>query len=222
MGADLQANAMAPGSPSPTTVPKKKKRKVIWGILVFLWAFWMGWSGWKNFFPKPEAQSFAQWEDKSIAPKVAELRQKLAAVEARPINTVDDYVANTLETWPIVDEAKGLTRRQMAMIARFKQAYPGNAGDARTADYMMRLTGKDEQLIYLLADEVQCAKDLKALPASKRLAYYNANVPPIKDKEAQLMKEWVAIAKDAKANGIPLPAYVDPSAGQLDKNPAER
>lgn len=211
---DLQANATASGSPTPTTVPKKKKGKVL-PILLFLWAFWLGWVGWKNSSPKqPEAKTFAQWEDKSIAPRVAELRQKLAALEARPINTVDDYIANTSETSPIVDEAKGLTRRQMVMIAQFKQAYPDNKGDGRAADYWMRLTEKDEQLIYLLADEIQCAKDLKALPAAKRLAYYRTTVPPIKDKEAQVMKDWFAIANDAKANGIPLPADVDQLAGQ--------
>jgi succinate dehydrogenase flavin-adding protein (antitoxin of CptAB toxin-antitoxin module) len=133
-------------------------------------------------------------------------------------HTIDDYIANTLETWAIVDEGKGLTRQQMAMIARFKQAYPDNASDMRMADYTMKLTEKDEQLMYLLADEIQCAKDLKALPAAKRLAYYNKKVPPIKEKEAQVMKEWFEIATDAKANGVPLPAYLAPQAAQPNKH----
>lgn len=193
----------------PPSAPRKKKGRLIF-ILAFLWAFWMGWNGWKNFSPKPEGSHF-EWEDKTIAPRVAVLRQRLAEIESRPVNTVDDYVANTLETWPIIDEGKGLVRQQMAMIARFKQTYPGNASDARMADYMMRLTEKDEELIYLFADEIECANNLKALPRPKRLAYYEANVPPIKDKETQVTKDWFAVAKDAKAHGVPLPAYADQS-----------
>jgi hypothetical protein len=161
-----------------------------------------------------ETKSSAQWKDTSIAPRVAQLRQKLAAIEARPASTVDDYITNTMETQPIVDEGKGLTEKQMAMIVRFKQAYPNDTGDALAADYTMRLSEKDEQLLSLFTDEIECAKKLKGLPASARVAYYNANVLPIKDKEVQVVKEWFAIAKDAKANGVPLPAYADQASAR--------
>lgn len=209
---DFQTKATT-APPAPSTAPKKKSGKVVITILAFLGGFWLAWSDWKSS-PRPEAKSSAQWKDTSIAPRVAELRQKLAAIEARPVSTVDDYISNTLETQPIVDEGKGLTEKQMAMIARFKQAYPNDTGDALAANYTMRLTEKDEQLLSLFTDEIDCAKKLKGLPASARVAYYNANVLPIKDKEGQVVKEWFAIAKDAKANGVPLPAYVDHSAAQ--------
>jgi len=205
--AEPQTNGPENSSATPPT-PKKKKRNLLLSVFGFLWAFWFGWSGWKNFSPKSESGSPEQWEDKTIAPRVAVLRQQLAAIEARPINTVDDYVAHTLETQPIVDEAKGLTQRQMTMFARFKQAHQNNA-DVQLLDYMMKLAEKDEQLMYLLADEIQCAKDLKALPESKRLAYYRTSVPQIKDKERQLAQDWLAITKDAKAQGISLPASTD-------------
>jgi hypothetical protein len=167
----------------------------------------MGWNGWKPFTSSEKARS--QWEDKTIAPRAAVLRQKLSEIESRPVKTVDDYVSNTLETKAVVDEAKGLTQRQMAMIAHFKQAYSDNASDGRMADYMMRLTEKDEQLMQLLADEIDRANTIKGLPAPNRLAYYDANVPPIKEKEAQIMRDWMAITKEAKANGIPLPPNLD-------------
>jgi hypothetical protein len=194
----------------PPAVPsgsKKRRGLTVGSILVFLWAFWMGWNGWKPFTSSEKARS--QWEDKTIAPRAAVLRQKLSEIESRPVNTVDDYVSNTLETKAVVDEAKGLTQRQMAMIAHFKQAYPDNASDGRMADYMMRLTEKDEQLMQLLADEIDRANTIKGLPAPNRLAYYDANVPPIKEKEAQIMRDWMAITKEANANGIPLPPNLD-------------
>jgi hypothetical protein len=201
MNDELQAQA---ASPVPSV--SRKRRGEFLAFVIFLWAFWMGWVGWKDLHSKSQASSPEQWEDKTISPRVAVLRQQLATIEARPIKTVDDYMANTLETGPIVGEGKGLVRQQMAMIARFKQVHQDKAVDMRTADYMIRLTEKDEQLMYLLADEIKCAEDLESLPAAARLSYYNANVPSIKDKEAQVMKEWLAIAKDAKENGIPLPA----------------
>ena len=170
----------------------------------------MGWHGWKPFTSSSEKSSF-QWEDKTIAPRTAVLRQKLVEIESRPVNTVDDYVSNTLETQPIVDEAKNLMQRQTAMIARFRQAYPDNTGDGRMADYVLRLTEKDEQLMQLLTDEIGCANAMKGLPAPNRLAYYDANVPPIKEKEAQVVKDWVAITNEAKANGIPLPPNLSQS-----------
>ncbi len=139
---------------------------------------------------------------------MAVLRQKLGQIGSRPTKTVDDYIANTLEISPIVDEAKGLDKRQMEMIGRFKKAFADNASDLRAADYMTRLSQTDDQLIWLLGEEVDCAKAMKELPTSGRLDYYNANVPAIKDKEAQVMKDWMAIAKDAKDKGIPLPGYV--------------
>jgi len=123
----------------------------------------------------------SQWEDKTIAPRAAVLRQKLSEIESRPVNTVDDYVSNTLETKAVVDEAKGLTQRQMAMIAHFKQAYPDNASDGRMADYMMRLTEKDEQLSSY--SPMKSTVRTPSRPTSpNRLAYYDANVPPIKEK----------------------------------------
>jgi hypothetical protein len=205
MSDDLQDNTSTSSSPATPKATKKKAATVV-VVLLFLWGFWMAW--------KPEAKSSAQWKDKSIAPRVAELRQKLSAMEARPVNTVDDYITNTLETKPIVDEGRSLTEKQLSMIARFKQANSDDAGDMLAADYTVKLTEKDGQVLSLLANEIECAKSLQGLPANARLAYYNANVPPIKYKEEQPMKEWFAIAKDAKAKGVPLPAYVDQSASQ--------
>jgi hypothetical protein len=66
----------------------------------------------------------------------------------------------------------------------------------------------------LLAAEIGYANTMKGLPAPERLAYYKANVPPIKEKEAQVAKDWVAITEQAKANGIPLP----PNLGQSASN----
>ena len=148
------------------------------------------------------------------APRVAALRQQYAAIAARPVKTIDDYVANTLETEPIVDEGKLLARKQLIMIARFKQDYRDNAGDGRAADYFMKLTEKDEQLMYLFADKIHCARTLQALPSGKRAAYYKENVPLIKDKEAQVVKDWFAIANDAKINGVPLPADASKATAQ--------
>jgi len=206
-----EAPALAPVS---LTMPSKgKKAGVLVTVLFFIWAFWMGWSRLKDQPSKSEAAS-ESWQDKTIAPRVAVLRQQLAAIEARRIETVDDYIANTLETEPIIEEGKVLTRKQLIMIAKFKQDYQSNAGDLRAADYARKLTEKDEQLMYLLADEIQYAKDLQALPSAKRIAYYKAYIPSVKDKEAQLVRDWVAIANDAKANGVPLPATQ--SAAQSD------
>ena len=38
---------------------------------------------------------------------------------------------------------------------------------------MMRLTQKDEEILYLLGDEVECARKLKAMPAGERKAYFD-------------------------------------------------
>jgi hypothetical protein len=212
---DLNSSKEAPRSAALPTVPNGRKAWVLGGTFLFLWAFWIGLSGWKNLPPKAESTT-EHWQDKTIALRVAVLRQELAAIEARPIKTVDDYVSNTLETEPIVDEGKLLARKQLIMIARFKNNYQYDAGDVREADYATKLTEKDEQLMYLLGDEIHCAKDLQALPAARRIAYYKANVPPIKDKEAQVAKDWFVIANDARASGVPLPAYDSHSVSQPD------
>lgn len=183
---------------------KTKSGGLAIGILVFLWAFWMGWSGGKN---KPESDD--DWKDKTIAPRVAVLRQQLKAIEGRPVHTVEDYISNTLETEPIVNEAHGLIAKQMVMITEFKLRHDDNSGDMKAADYMMKLTKADAQLMDLLGDEIRCAKDLNRMPHSRRLAYYNATVPAIKDREEQAVKDYFAVANDATANGIPLPAGAD-------------
>jgi hypothetical protein len=202
--------------PAVPSVNNKRRGVTVASILVFLWAFWMGWNGWKSF-TSSEKPHF-QWEDRTIAPRTAVLRQKLSEIESRPFNTVDDYVSNTLETQAIVEEAKNLIQRQMAMITRFKQAHPDNASDGRMADYMMHLTEKDEQLMQLLTDEIECAINIKGLTAPKRLAYYKASVPPIKEKEAQVVKDWMVITKEAKANGVPLPSGLDQSTPKAASN----
>lgn len=207
MSDNSQDNTIAAGLPAPQRATKKKVITV-GTVLLFLWGFWMAWS------PKPATKDSEQWQDKTIAPRVAELRQKLAVIESRPMNTVDDYIANTLETQPIVDEGKSLTKKQLSMIERFKQANSDDTADMLTADYVEKLTEKDEQLLTLFSDEIKCAESIKALPQPARLAYYNSNVLPIKGKEEQVVKESFAIAKDAKANGVPLPAYVNQSSAQ--------
>jgi hypothetical protein len=194
------------GAPNPSpTASNKKKGSLLVTIIVGLCAFWYGWNGGKvKSQDDPE-----QWVDKSLAPRLAVLRQQLSAIEARPMNTVNDYISNTLETSPIVDEGKGLIAKQIVMIARFKFRHTDNATDVKAADYWLHLTEKDSQLMDLLSDEVQCAKDLKAVPVAKRMGYYNATVLPIKDKESQVVKDWYAVLKDARANGVPLPANID-------------
>lgn len=211
----------APPSTTQSTIapptPKKKPGRII-AALVFLWAFWMGWHGWESYSESKAESKRAEWQDKTIAPRMAVLRQKLGEIESRPTKTLDDYIGNTLEISPIIDEAKGLDKRQMEMIGRFKKAFADNASDLRAADYMTRLSQTDDQLIWLLGEEVDCAKAMKDLPASKRLDYYNANVPAIKDKEAQLTKDWMGIAKDAKDKGIPLPGYVQQAMPRTDSS----
>jgi hypothetical protein len=212
-----QTAATQTSATSPTPEPKRKPGRVI-GVLIFLWAFWMGWHGWENYSSSKAESKRAEWEDKTIAPRMTVLRQKLEEIESRPTKTVDDYIANTLEISPIVDEAKGLDQRRMELIRRFKEAYKDNPSDLRMADYMARLSQTDDRLISLLGEEVDRAKAMKDLPASKRLDYYNANIPTIKDKEAQVMKDWLAIAKDAKEKGIPLPGYVQQAIPKTDSS----
>lgn len=119
----------------------------------------------------------------------------------------------------MVDEGKGLIRRQMVMIANFKRTYPDASSEARTADYMMRLTEKDEQYMYLLSDEVDCAKTMMSLPSPKRLAYYQSNIPTIKNKELLVAKEFIAIAEAAKADGIVLPNLKSSEPNLPDSRP---
>jgi hypothetical protein len=190
------AQAVPPAVPSAN---KKGKRITVASVFVFLWALWMGWHSWNSSTSSEKPR--LQWEDKTIAPRTAVLRQELSEIESRPVSTLDDYVSNTLETQAIVEEAKNLIQRQMVMITRFKEANTDNASDA---DYGMRLTEKDEQLMQLLTDEIGCANTMKGLPASKRLAYYKANVVPVKEKEAQVVKEWMVIAKEAEGERHPV------------------
>jgi hypothetical protein len=199
---DEQPSAAQPSIATPKAPEPKKKTGRIIGIFVFLWAFWMGWHGWESYSSKSDEAKRAQWQDKTIAPRMALLRQKLGEIESRPVKNADDYIANTLEISPIVEEAKGLDRRQMEMIGRFKQTYQDNAGDMRMADYMTRLSETDDHLILLIGDEVDCAKAMRDLPASKRLDYYNANVPRIKEKEAQVMKTGWPLRRRRKRKGF--------------------
>jgi hypothetical protein len=135
---------------------------------------------------------------------------------ARPNPTIDDYIKNMLDAWAVLDEAKGLVRLQMASVQRFKQEHSANSSDTMTADYALRMFEKDEQLLYLMGNEVDCARALESMPRDKWSAYYKDNVLPIKEKEKQAGKEWAAIAKEAQDKGVQWPDYVTKGAKILE------
>ena len=163
----------------------------------------------RDRLPRSVASPNDAWKDPTLAPRIQTLRERLATIEARPVNNINEYIDKTIDTWSIVDESKGLVRRQMALIANFKRTYSDNKKDVTAADYMMRLTQKDEEILYLLGDEVECARKLKAMPAGERKAYFDENVPQIKTKETQVLQEWLMIAREAKEKGVVLPAHVE-------------
>lgn len=147
-------------------------------------------------------------DDKAVNARAVLNQQQLVQVMGRPASTIDDYVANTLAARPVVEEAKGLVRLQMASLARKKQQYAEDSPDATALDYALRLLGKDEEFIYLVSGEVSCALALRSMPQKKRVAYYENHVLPIKDKERQVGQEFSAIAKEGQEKGVSWPESV--------------
>jgi hypothetical protein len=155
-------------------------------------------------------------QDKATTARAKVLQQKLSEIGTRPSVTIDDYIKNTFDAAPIIDEAKTLIPLQMAAVDRFKQAHPGDAKVAMTADYALRMFQKDAELMSLLGNEIYCARALQALPSAKQVAYYNENVLPLKEKEQQAGREWAALANEAAAKGVGWSDYVNKGAKALE------
>jgi hypothetical protein len=102
----------------------------------------------------------------------------------------------------VLRPAKRLVPLQMASVDRFKGEHASSEKDAMIAAYALRMFQKDGELLSLMGDEIYCARALRSLPSAKRLAHYNENVLPLKEKEQQAGKEWAAIAKEAADKGV--------------------
>jgi len=130
------------------------------------------------------------------------LQQQLAEIEQRPAATIDDYIRNTIDAAPIIEEAKSLVPLQIASISHFQQEHASSEKDAMVATYALRMFQKDGEILSLMGSEIYCARALQALPSARRVAYYNENVMALKKKEQQAGKEWAAIAKEAADKGV--------------------
>lgn len=184
-----------------------KKRKWYLQVLFFLLAFWWGYSVlsgvWQRAGSPPSTP--AEEERHKAWARASFLQQELSEIRARPNPTVDDYIKNTLETAPLIDEAKALIPFQRASAVHLKEIHPDNSADVMAAEYGARLVDKGEQLLYLMGNEVDCARALEFVPKDKRSAYYQDKVSPLKDKERQVGKEFYAIVMEGQAKGVPWP-----------------
>jgi hypothetical protein len=200
---------------TPEEPPKKKMSWYVWAGFIALGVGW-GMNSYLNQPAKQSANPEIQAQDKATTARAKALQQQLAEIGARPNSTIDDYINNTLDAAPIIDEAKGLIPLQIASVDRFKQEHPDDPKVAMTADYALRMFQKDAELMSLLGDEVYCARALQALPSTKQIAYYNENVLPLKQKEQQAGKEWAALANEAAAKGVSWSDYVTKGAKALE------
>lgn len=194
--------------------PKKNISRYVWAASVVVGLGW-GLNSYLNEPAKPSATPEIQAQDKATNARAKVLQQQLAEIGARPSSTIDDYIKNTSDAAPIIDEAKGLIPLQMASVDRFRQGHSGDAKAALTADYALRMFRKDAELMSLLGNEIYCARALQSLPTAKQVAYYNENVLPLKEKEQQAGREWAALANEAAAKGVAWSDYVTKGAKVL-------
>jgi hypothetical protein len=196
--------------------PQQKRRSwYVWAI-GFVVAFGFGLNFYLNEPAKTAANPSVRAQEQATAARVKVLQQKLDEIEARPIPTIDDYIKNTFDAAPVIDEAMSLVPLQMASVDRFKQEHASNTAVAMTADYALRMFQEDRELLSLMGNEINCARALQALLSGKRLAYYRENVLPLKEKEQRAGKEWAAIAKEAASKGVPWPDYVTKTTKVLE------
>jgi hypothetical protein len=200
---------------TPEEPPKKNRNWYVW-VIGFVVAFGWGLSSYINQPAEHSANVEVRARDKETSARAKVLQQQLAEIGARPNGTIDDYIRNTVDAAPIIDEAKQLIPLQIASVDRFKQEHPGDATAAMTADYALRMFQKDAELMSLLGNEIYCARALQALPSGKQAAYYSENVLPIKEKEQQAGREWAALAKEAAAKGVTWSDYVTKGAKALE------
>ena len=199
---------------TPEESPKKGLPWYVWVGFVVLGLGW-GLNSYLNQPAKPPANSEAHAQDKATNARVKVLQQQLGEIGERPSATVDDYIKNTLDATPIIDEARGLIPLQMASVERVKREHPDDPKVAMVADYALRMFQKDAELMSLMGNEVYCARALQALPSAKQMAYYNENVLPLKEKERQAGREWAALANEASAKGVAWSDYVTKGAKAL-------
>jgi hypothetical protein len=181
--------------------PSKKKKS--WYVSAGFIVLCIGW-GLISHFNHSEIQE----QDKATTARAKVLQQQLSEIGARPSSTIDDYIKNTLDAAPIIDEAKSLIPLQMAAVNRFKQEHSDDPKAAMTADYASQMFQKDAELMSLLGNEISCARALQTLPGAQQGAYYNDNVLPLKQKEQQAGREWAALAKESAAKGVSWSEYV--------------
>jgi hypothetical protein len=196
--------------------PQKKPRSwYVWipGLVVGL--VW-GLNSYLNQPAKPSTNPEIQAQDKATNARAKALQQELAEIGARPNSTIDDYIKNTSDAAPIIDEAKTLIPLQIAAIDRLKQEHSGDPKAAMIADYALRMFQKDAEIMSLLGNEIYCARVLRTLPSAQQVAYYNDNVLPLKQKEQQAGREWAALANEATAKGVSWSEYVTKGAKALE------
>ena len=201
--------------------PEAQRKKRNWYLTAFvaLWAFWFGYSGFSAFRHRGDALPLTPAEEEQKArvwARASFLQQKLSEIRARPNPTVDDYIKSTLETEPLINEAKVLVPFQRASVMHAKQLHPDNNVDAVATDYVLLVLNKGEQMLVLEGNEVDCAKALQFVPQEKRATYYQDKVPPLKEREKQVVREMYAIVMEGQAKGVAWPESMTNSMKMLN------
>lgn len=219
-GAEFSGRVISEGLPAPMTKPwldsglfqawrampqlgsQRKSGGSYARIVGFIGAFGLGFGVYSSQPAKKPASAEVQALDGATSAKIRVLQQRLAEIGQRRTATIDDYIRNTTDAAPIIEEAKGLVPLQMASVDRFKREHASNGKDVITAAYALRMFQKDGELLSLMGNEIYCVRALQALPSTKRVAYYNENVLPLKKKERLAAKEWAALAQEAADKGV--------------------
>jgi hypothetical protein len=140
-------------------MPEQQKKNRGWYVLVLGLIVGFGW-GMRSYLdepPKHPVSAEEQAQDKATNARAKALQKQLTEIGARPGSTIDDYIKNTLDAAPIIEEAKGLIPLQTASVDRFKREHPDDPKVALVADYALRMFQKDAELMSLMGNEVYCA-----------------------------------------------------------------
>jgi hypothetical protein len=150
----------------------------------------------------PKKQRFMQLvRAKNDAQNLSEYLQRCTELEL----ATDDYEAAERQ----LDTPLGQLQQEIAQLrpeSSFASVLP-------VVTVMRAVLGKDLEGAEVYRKEIGYAKQLPGIPEADRVRFFNANIQPVIEQEAEIAKNEIEILKDAKARGVTLPEEMSREAG---------
>ncbi len=136
-------------------------------------------------------------------------RSTLTKIDLSAATDPDDYINRCEKVRPLIPSMQDYYAEARRNVIDAVRRHPADKSLLRVADFVLAINQKDEAGVDLLNQEMHMAEQMKTVPKKQRRDFFAQKIGPLQMQEVRIAKEEIELARKAKADGLPLPDYIE-------------